>query len=310
MFDALFFYLTAFAFVFGFGALSLLPFERQIAIPERTALSAAIGLAIAPWLLCILSVIGAVAVFAPLAIVATLAMAARWFRARRAVPLDLGAEVWWYVAVSAIVFALAAWTSTGRITTAPERVAIFGDYETFDLTYYAAIASELAHTHIIPPPSPFYAGHRIIYSYFSLIFLAAVQRVTPVSMLQAFLAYGWPFYTSVAAAAMFAFCRRLGSAPFAALATLLVFTGSSLAYLAAWLSPDMVHYDPLIWSSMFLAPSAEWLYFNPWAPALAVTAAGLYATSRLGEPGRVWWAGSRASASDRSSCSRASRSRW
>src|SRR5262249_51196919 len=130
---------------------------------------------------------------------------------------------------------------------------------------------------------------RIIYSYFPLMLLAGVQGVSGVSMTEAFLAYGWPFYTSVAAASMFTLCRRLGSAPFAAFATLLVFTGSSLAYLAASLSPAMVHYDPLIWSSVFLAPSGEWVYFNPWAPALAVTCAALYALTRIDELGRTWW---------------------
>jgi hypothetical protein len=168
-------------------------------------------------------------------------------------------------------------------------VSIFGDYETFDLTYYASIAAELAHTKTIPPLSPFYAGHRIIYSYFPLMLLAGVQQVTSVPMLDAFLMYGWPFYTSVAAASVFTFCRRLGSLPFAAVSSLLVFTGSSLAYVVAWLSPPMVGYDPLIWSSVFLAPSGEWVHFNPWAPALAVAAAALFALTHIDGANRRWW---------------------
>jgi hypothetical protein len=41
---------------------------------------------------------------------------------------------------------------------------------------------------------------------------------------------------------------------------------------------------------MFMAPSAEWLFFNTWAPALAVLSAGLYATMRLDEAKGLLWA--------------------
>lgn len=287
--DALAFYLTACGFVFGLGTLPLIPFERQLPIGERAAIGCAIGLALASFLLCLLTIAHAARAFPPIAFAATAFMLVRWCRLRRLAP-SARCDAALCASVAIVVFTIAAWTSAGRIKTTGETVSIYGDYETFDLTYYAAIASELAHTTTIPPLSPFYAGHRIIYSYFSLIFLAAVHRVSGVSLLQAFLAYGWPFYTGVAAAAVFALCRRLGSAVFATVTSLLVFTGSSLAYIAWWWSPDIVHYDPLIWSSLFLAPPGEWVYFNPWAPALAATAAGLYALTFLGEPRWTWWA--------------------
>src|SRR5262249_13881542 len=150
-------------------------------------------------------------------------------------------------------------------------------------------AAEINHTTTFPPVSPFYAGHRIIYSYYPLALLAAVQRFTDVSMLQTFLWFGWPFFGAVAAAALFAWCRRLGSVAFAATTTVLIFTGAGLAYLAAWVRPEMVSLDPVIWSSMFLAPSSEWLLFNPWTPSLAVIAAGLYALTRLDEARAAGW---------------------
>ena len=69
----------------------------------------------------------------------------------------------------------------------------------------------------------------------------------------------------------------------------MAFTAASLVYLVAWLAPEMVAADTLIWSSVFLAPSAEWLPFNPWAPTLSVVAAGVVAVDRLREPRwRVW----------------------
>jgi hypothetical protein len=281
------FYITALALVFGAGALTLLPVERELDARERIALSCAIGVAVAPFAMCVLAVCRVPFVFPPLAFALSGAMAARDATVRRTD--DRGAGAWWCLVAAAIVFAIATWISTGRITSTADRVAIFGDYETFDLTYYASIASELAHTTTIPPVSPFYAGHRIIYSYFSLMLLAGVHTVTGVSMLDTFLAYGWPLYTSVAAGAVFTFCRRLGSTPFAFVSTVLVFTGSSLAYIGAWLTPEIIHYDPLIWSSLFLAPSGEWIYFNPWAPALAVTCAGLFALTRIDGPERAWW---------------------
>ena len=93
----------------------------------------------------------------------------------------------------------------------------------------------------------------------------------------------------MAGGGLLAFYRRLGSIHFAVLSTLLTFTGSTLAYLVAWQWPEMVGSDPMIWSSLFLAPSAEWLFFNPWTPSLVVLAVGLYALTRLQEPNHIGW---------------------
>jgi len=195
----------------------------------------------------------------------------------------------WFLIVPLLIFAITVWASNGRLVQNGPQLTIFGDYDTFDLTYFGGIAIPLAHVREIPPPSPFYAGHRIIYQYFPLVFVTAVRWVSGASMLDAFLRFGWPFFTAVATGAVLALTRRLGSRPFAVISTLLVFTGSSAAYVSAWRSPDTVKFDPLIWSTLFSAPSAEWLYFNTWAPALAVIAVGLYAVTRLSEPaGRAW----------------------
>jgi hypothetical protein len=88
---------------------------------------------------------------------------------------------------------------------------------------------------------------------------------------------------------VFACFRRLGSLPFAALSTILIFAGSSLAYVPGLLWSEAARFDPLIWSSMFMAPSAEWLFFNTWTPALTVVFAGLYALTRITERQGAGW---------------------
>jgi hypothetical protein len=282
------FYVTAFAFIFGCGALPLTAFEAHTSAPERTALACALGMAVAPLLLFVLAMFRCRFLFAPLAFAATGAAVALWFAGtRRGVPPRHG-ELRWLAIVALIVFALSSWVSSSRISMAADSISIFGDYDTFDLTFGAAMASELSHS--IPPASPFYAGHWLVYSYFPLLLLAEIHNFSGVSTIQISLAFAWPFFGLLAAGAIFAFCRRLGSDLFAVLATLLIFTGTSLAYVAAAFWPHMVKFDRLIWSSMFMAPSAEWLYFNAWTPALAVIGVGLYAVTRIDDEdnGRQW----------------------
>jgi hypothetical protein len=279
------FYIGAVALIFGCGALPLLAVAPEIPTAERTALACALGLTLSPALLLVFSVARCGFLFPPLAFAATGAAAALW----RRVASPPSRDARWYIVLPAVVFALTAWVSAGRMTVTDSGLSIYGNYDTLDLTYYAAISTQLGHTTGIPPASPFYAGHRIIYSYFALALLSAIHKVSGVPTLQAFLWYGWPLFTSVAAATVFALCRRLGSAPFAATASLLVFTGSGLSYLVAWWSPSMVEGDPLIWASVFMAPSAEWLFFNPWAPTLSVVILLLYAVGRLDEPGALRW---------------------
>jgi hypothetical protein len=283
------FLLTAAVFVFGSGALPLLPVEHATGRAERVALACALGVTTAPLVLYVLALARCPFLFPPLAFVGAGVMAARWAAPSRHGPETTRADQVAYAALAVLAMAVVAWASAGRLVMSGDRLAIFGNYDTLDLTYYAAIAGALDHTRTIPPLSPFYAGHRVVHSYFPMLLLAAIRRFSGASMLESFLWFGWPFFGAVTAAAFFAYCRRLGSTPFAVVSTVLLFTGSTLAYLAAWLRPEMVQNDPLVWSSMFLAPSAEWLAFNGWTPALGTLAVGLYALTRIDEPEyRVW----------------------
>jgi hypothetical protein len=284
------FYLTAAAFTFGCGALPLMRLERGTPLAARTAMACAFGVAVAPAVMYILALIGGVFLFPPLAFAATGAAAVSWFDAGDDAPGAAGlTDGLWYVVVPGLIAAMIFWVASGRIRATPDSLAIYGDYDTLDLAYYASIASELGHTDAIPPRSPFYAGHHIVYSYFPLLFLAEIQKFSGVRLIEAFLSFGWPFFGAVAAGGLLTFYRRLGSIQFAVLSTLLTFTGSTLAYVAAWRWPEMVGSDPLIWSSLFLAPSAEWLFFNPWTPSLVVLAVGLYALTRLQDANRAGW---------------------
>ena len=283
------FYVAGIAFIFGSGACLLIPFEDDIPAAERTALACAVGTGVAPCLIYVLAICHGGFVFPPAAFAATGAIAGRWFfkPTREAPPRGDGL---WYLALPLLVFVVTAWVSFAHIRVTDDAITLFGNYDTIDLTYYAAIGSELNHTDMIPPASPFYAGHRVIDAYFPLILLAAIHKLTGVRLVHAFVGLGWPLFMSVATGAVFAFCRRLGSVPFAVLTTVLVFFGSGLAWVAAWLWPAMVNFDPQMWSVLFTAPSAEWLYFNKWGPALILVFAGFYASTRVDEPKGFWWA--------------------
>lgn len=284
--QSLIFYLAACATTFGAGAPLLLAVESQLSRAERTVFAFALGTVFAPVLIWGLMWLGVLPYAMPAIFAAAGIMAARWSSSRVASPPS-GRDWYGCIAVVALVFGIGLWMAAGRIDVGDQRVAIFGDYDTFDLTYYAVIASELTHT--LPPASPFFAGHQVVYSYFPLLFLASVQRLTGVSMTYICVALAWPMFAAVASATVFLFCRRLAGGVFATLASLLMFTGSSLAYVAAMIWPNTARFDQVIWSSMFLAPSAEWLYFNAWAPALTVIFAGLYALDRAAEERRVSW---------------------
>jgi hypothetical protein len=284
--DAILFYVAAAALIIGCGAWPVSLLCPDASRLERVGLSLALGLAIAPALICVFALLEIAVVFPPIAFAATgvavaRAIAGGLFRAPR--------RALWLGLIPLALAIMTGWVSAGRMTMTEDRIALYGNYDTLDLTYYAAISTQLNQTNRLPPRSPFYAGHRIIYSYFPLAFLGAVHTLTGVSTLKAFLWFGWPFFTFVSSAMLLALCRRLGGAVFAMVATVMVFTAASLAYLVAWLAPEMVAADTLIWSSVFLAPSAEWLPFNPWAPTLGVVAAGLYAVDRLREPRWPLW---------------------
>ena len=131
------FYIGAVALIFGCGALPLLAVAPEIPTAERTALACALGLTLSPALLLVFSVARCGFLFPPLAFAATGAAAALW----RRVPSPPSRDARWYIVLPAVVFALTAWVSAGRMTVTDSGLSIYGNYDTLDLTYYAAIST-------------------------------------------------------------------------------------------------------------------------------------------------------------------------
>jgi hypothetical protein len=86
-------------------------------------------------------------------------------------------------------------------------VTVFGDYDSFDSTYYAAISSELSHT--IPPQAPFFSGHTLNYSYFPHLLIGLVHRFADVPLLRLYFIYAWPLLLVLMALSGFTLVRSL-----------------------------------------------------------------------------------------------------
>ncbi len=179
----------------------------------------------------------------------------------------------------ALVAVLAASAGTvayaKRLSHTPEALIVNGDYDSYDSSYYAAMSAELA-THM-PPEAPFWTGHRLDYSYHPQLVLAMVYRFGGVPLLDLYFGYAWPTFLIMAGLTAFMFIRRIAGAPLALLATSLLLFGSDLSYIAAFFFSERPYWDRLLWSTNWMTPGAEQLYFNPWTPALCVMFLGLWA---------------------------------
>ena len=52
-----------------------------------------------------------------------------------------------------------------RMATTGDGILLFGDYDTADLSWYAAVASEASHT--VPPTASYYSGHQLNAAYYA-----------------------------------------------------------------------------------------------------------------------------------------------
>lgn len=166
-----------------------------------------------------------------------------------------------------------------RVVTTADGLQVYGDYDSFDLSFYAAWASEASHK--VPPTASYYAGHQLNAAYYPQLVLAMVHRFAGVPMLPIYFRYAWPAFLSLGALTAFALVRSLASVGVSLLATALIVIGGDFSYLAAWLLPhDTYQWDYVLWPTNFLAPTMEVLHFNTWAPSLPVFFTALYATAR------------------------------
>lgn len=187
---------------------------------------------------------------------------------------------------AAVALALGGVAFAHRLDITPAEVVVHGEYDAFDLSYYAAIAGELSHT--VPPESPFRAGRPLVHSYYPHLALAVVHRFADVPLLDLYFRYAWPIFLLLAALMCFVFVERLAGPLAALVASVLLVAGSDLSYLAAWFFRPS-GWDDVLWSTNFLSPGAESLYFNNWTPALGVVFASLFAIDARLRGGRMAW---------------------
>ena len=158
-------------------------------------------------------------------------------------------------------------------------ILVYGDYDSADLGYYAAVAAEAAHT--IPPTASYYSGHHLNAAYYPHLVLAMINRFMNVPVLLMHYRYAWPTFLSIGALTAFALVRALTTRAVAVLAVVLILVGSDFSYLAAWFLPHAaVDWDYLLWPTNFLDPTMQVLHFSTWTPSLPVFFTALYAIVR------------------------------
>jgi hypothetical protein len=269
-------------FVAGPGAAAACILTTRADMLERWVLPAAAGIVASPLLANALLVIGAERAF-PL--IAAALGGAGLERIISSPPAPRPPRRTWvaFALVSAVALGAGAVAYAHRLEVTSDAVNVFGDYDAYDSSYYAAMSAEL--THHFPPQSPFYAGHALNYSWYPQLLLALIHRYGDVALLDTYFVYAWPFFLVALAMMAFVAVRRMAGTPVATLATLLLVLGSDFSYLAAIFFRRLRAWDDLVWSTNWMTPGAELLYYNPWTPALVVAFLALWSMARHEETG-------------------------
>ena len=197
---------------------------------------------------------------------------------------------WRDLAACAVLVALAAGLGavvfSHRLEASPAGIVIYGDYDTADLAYYAAEASEASHT--VPPMASYYSGHHLNAAYYPQLVLGMIHRFAGVPVLSIYFRYAWPTFLALSALIAFVLVRSLASRGVAVLAVVLLLVGSDFSYLAAWFLPHgPAAWDYVLWPTNFLSPTMHLLHFNTWGPSMAVFLTVLYAIVRATQT-RTW----------------------
>ena len=66
-------------------------------------------------------------------------------------------------------------------------IRLFGDYDSADMSWYAAVASEASHT--VPPTASYYSGHQLNAAYYAHLVAAMIHRFCGVPILSMFFRY-------------------------------------------------------------------------------------------------------------------------
>jgi hypothetical protein len=189
------------------------------------------------------------------------------------------------VLLAASIGAIVFWH---RLSVNGDGIRVFGDYDSADISWYAAVASEASHT--VPPTASYYSGHQLNAAYYAHLVAAMIHRFAAVPVLSIFFRYAWPTYVSLTAAMAFVLVRRLASRAVAVLAVILLLVGSDLSYLAAWFLPHAaVDWDYLLWPTNFLSPTMQVMHFSTWSPSLPVYLAAIFAIVCALQTGAWGW---------------------
>jgi hypothetical protein len=183
------------------------------------------------------------------------------------------------VGLAALALGLGACVFWHRLQTPGGSIVLYGDYDTADLSYYAAEASEMSHT--VPPLASYYSGHQLNAAYYPHLVLGMIHRFAGVPVLPMYYRYAWPTFLALNALTFFALARSVASRAVSALATVFMLAGSDFSYLAAWFLPHAdYNWDYVLWPTNFLSPTMHVMHFATWGPTLPVFFTGLYAIVR------------------------------
>jgi hypothetical protein len=282
-------------FVLGPGwALSQI-LARGMTALERTMLTIGAGLMVSPLIAHLVSLAGWVPAFPHVATaLGGLALGLELVRSAGDAPKVTRRDLVAAALVAALALATGFVAYAHRMSVTDSGLTIMnGDYDTFDSTYYAAISAELANQ--VPPDAPFRAGHRLGYAYYPQLLLAMIHRFGGVPLLDLYLRYAWPVFLTMTLFVVFVCLRRIMSTGAAALSACFMLLGSDLSFLPALFRARAGSWDQLIWSTNWLTPGGEQLFFNTWTPALAVLFVGIWMLDRHdADPKRIWSIGAAA----------------
>jgi len=287
--DPIRFAITWVLFTAGPGVLASVWLTHDLDWLPRAIVTLGAGTAVTPLLIHALGRLGAVPAYPYLALALCGMGAALWTGRGPQRPatwsrLDVAA----CGALAALAIGTGAIAFVHRLSSIGGGVAVYGAYDSFDLTFYATWASEATHT--VPPTASYYAGHQLNAAYYTQLVFAMVRRFAGVPLLSIYFRYAWPASLALGALTAFTMIRTLATTGTAALAVALILVGGDLSYLAAWLLPhETVQWDFLLWPTNFLAPTMEVLHFNTWAQTMPVFFTMIYAAIRGLQTRRWAW---------------------
>jgi len=285
--EALRFFLAWLVFTLGPGIALGARLTGDVDTLQRTILQLGLGSALVPVIVELMGRVGVIGAFPYLAC-ALGGIGASMTERQIDRPATSRSDLAACAVITVLVFALGGIVFAHRLVETPDGLSVYGDYDSYDLSHYAAWASDASHT--IPPKASFYSGHGLHAAYYPQLVLTMAHRFANVRLLPMYFGYAWPTFLALGALTAFVLVRRLTTVGTALLAVVLVVVGSDFSYLAAWLMPEQTgQWDYVLWPTNFLAPTMEVLHFNTWTPSVPVFFTALYALVRGLESPRTGW---------------------